>query len=109
MCCECLLKLFATGKAWKPKEEDKVQVNDDVQIETEWDEVLASATEAELVDLAGNNELEFLILIMQLWTLDEHGFSSCIFLLVNFAFNTILLKWSVIEMPIVEDNDIINE
>lgn len=86
-----------------------MQINDDVQIETEWDEVLASATEAELVDLAGNNEPEFLIHIGKLLlTLNEHAFSSCVFLLVNFAFNTIFLEWSVIEMPIVEDNDIIN-
>lgn len=48
------LNCFVTGKVWKPQVEDKIQVNEDVRIETEWDEVLASATEAELVDLAGN-------------------------------------------------------
>lgn len=52
------LNCFVTGKVWKPQVEDKIQVNEDVRIETEWDEVLASATEAELVDLAGN--IEFL-------------------------------------------------
>jgi tropomodulin len=40
------------GKVWKPKEEEKVQINEDVKVETEWDEVLAQATEEELVDLA---------------------------------------------------------
>jgi len=40
------------GKIWKRKEEAKVQINDDVHIDTEWDEVLAQATEEELVDLA---------------------------------------------------------
>lgn len=40
------------GKVWKPKEEEKVQINDDEKVETEWDEVLAGATEEELVDLA---------------------------------------------------------
>lgn len=44
-----------TGKVWKRKDEDKIQINDDVQVETEWDEVLATATEAELVDLAGKS------------------------------------------------------
>ena len=38
---------------WKPKEEEKVQINEDEKVETEWDEVLAQATEEELVDLAG--------------------------------------------------------
>ena len=41
------------GKVWKPKEEEKVQINEDEKVETEWDEVLAQATEEELVDLAG--------------------------------------------------------
>ena len=41
------------GKVWKPKEEEKVQINEDDKVETEWDEVLAQATEEELVDLAG--------------------------------------------------------
>lgn len=40
------------GKVWKPKEEEKIQINDDDKVETEWDEVLAGATEEELVDLA---------------------------------------------------------
>jgi hypothetical protein len=43
----------ALGKVWKPKEEEKVQINEDDKVETEWDEVLAQATEEELVDLAG--------------------------------------------------------
>lgn len=38
---------------WKPKEEEKIQIHDDEKIQTEWDEVLAAATEEELVDLAG--------------------------------------------------------
>jgi len=41
------------GKVWKPKEEEKIQINEDDKVETEWDEVLAQATEEELVDLAG--------------------------------------------------------
>ena len=45
---------------WKPKEEEKVQINEDEKVETEWDEVLAQATEEELVDLAGN--IAFLLL-----------------------------------------------
>jgi len=40
------------GKVYKPKEEEKVQINEDDKVETEWDEVLAGATEEELVDLA---------------------------------------------------------
>ncbi|KAK2164136.1 hypothetical protein LSH36_68g06012 [Paralvinella palmiformis] len=40
------------GKIWKPKEQPRVEINDDIQLDTEWDEVLASATEEELVDLA---------------------------------------------------------
>lgn len=40
------------GKVWKPKEEEKIQLNDDETVDTEWDEVLATATEEELVDLA---------------------------------------------------------
>jgi len=46
LCCDA-------GKVWKPKEEEKVQINEDEKVETEWDEVLAQATEEELVDLAG--------------------------------------------------------
>lgn len=42
-----------SGKIWKPKEQPRVEINDDIQLDTEWDEVLASATEEELVDLAG--------------------------------------------------------
>eukprot|EP00918_Siedleckia_nematoides_P070145 GHVU01152881.1.p1 GENE.GHVU01152881.1~~GHVU01152881.1.p1 ORF type:complete len:421 (+),score=105.00 GHVU01152881.1:129-1391(+) len=40
------------GKLYKPKEEEKIQINDDDSVETEWDEVLRNATEEELVDLA---------------------------------------------------------
>lgn len=39
------------GKIWTKKEE-KVKLHDDEAIETEWDEVLAHATEEELVELA---------------------------------------------------------
>lgn len=39
------------GKKWEPKEE-KVILHEDEAVETEWDEVLANATEEELVDLA---------------------------------------------------------
>lgn len=42
-----------SGKIWKPKEEQKIQIHEDDAVATEWDEVLASATEEELVDLAG--------------------------------------------------------
>ena len=42
-----------TGKVWKPKEEEKIQIHDDEETATEWDEVLRTATEEELVDLAG--------------------------------------------------------
>ena len=38
---------------WKRKEEDKIQIHDNDKVQTEWDEVLAAATEEELVDLAG--------------------------------------------------------
>jgi len=41
------------GKVWKPKEEEKIQIHEDDKVQTEWDEVLAQATEEELVDLAG--------------------------------------------------------
>ena len=51
-----VLPTVSVGKVWKPKEEEKVQINEDDKVETEWDEVLAQATEEELVDLAG---LEF--------------------------------------------------
>lgn len=45
-----------SGKKWEPKEEVKPAVqDDDVPLETEWDDVLAQATEEELVDLAGND------------------------------------------------------
>jgi len=40
------------GKKYEPKEEVKPVVQDDVPLETEWDDVLAQATEEELVDLA---------------------------------------------------------
>ena len=46
------------GKVWKPKEPEKVTVGrteDEVAIETEWDEALQEATEEELVDLAGDD------------------------------------------------------
>ena len=42
-----------TGKVWKPKEEEKIMLDDDESVSTEWDDVLAQATEEELVDLAG--------------------------------------------------------
>ena len=48
------------GKVWKPKEQEKIQIHDDEEVATEWDEVLANATEEELVDLAGLS-LEILI------------------------------------------------
>ncbi len=38
---------------WKPKEEEKIKLNEDESVDTEWDEVLKQATEEELVDLAG--------------------------------------------------------
>ena len=44
-----------TGKVWKPKEEEKIMLDDDESVSTEWDDVLAQATEEELVDLAGKN------------------------------------------------------
>jgi len=40
------------GKVWKPKDEEKVQIAESDEQQTEWDEVLANATEEELVDLA---------------------------------------------------------
>lgn len=40
------------GKAWKPKEQAKIILDDDESVSTEWDEVLANATDEELVDLA---------------------------------------------------------
>lgn len=40
------------GKVWKRKEEENIQIADDEQQSTEWDEVLRNATEEELVDLA---------------------------------------------------------
>ena len=43
-----------TGKKWEPKKE-KVVLHDDETVETEWDDVLANATEEELVDLAGKS------------------------------------------------------
>jgi len=39
------------GKVWKPKEQEKIVIDED-DVDTEWDEVLANATEEELVDLA---------------------------------------------------------
>ncbi|XP_060075182.1 tropomodulin-1-like [Ylistrum balloti] len=40
------------GKIYKPKEEPKVEVHEDEAIQTEWDDILAGASEEELVDLA---------------------------------------------------------
>lgn len=40
------------GKIWKPKEVEKIVINEDERVDTEWDDVLAEATEEELVDLA---------------------------------------------------------
>ncbi|ELU14605.1 hypothetical protein CAPTEDRAFT_226991 [Capitella teleta] len=40
------------GKVWKAKEEDDIQIHEDAETATEWDEVLRGATEEELVDLA---------------------------------------------------------
>ena len=45
--------MFISGKVWKAKEEDDIQIHEDADTATEWDEVLRSATEEELVDLAG--------------------------------------------------------
>ena len=50
---------FFEGKPYQPKPEPKPEkgsANDLDDIETEWDEVLAEATEEDLVDLAGKNE-----------------------------------------------------
>ena len=46
---------------WKPKEEEKIKLNDDDSIDTEWDEVLKQATEEELVDLAGKNRFPWIV------------------------------------------------
>ena len=45
--------IFSKGKVWRPKEEEKILLDDDESVSTEWDDVLAKATEEELVDLAG--------------------------------------------------------
>ena len=50
-----MLYLSPVGKVFKEKEAEKLQVNDDEHVETEWDEALANATEEELVDLAGTH------------------------------------------------------
>ena len=58
---EYLIVCLFAGKVWKPKDEDKVGGGGGQggggggkpTTETEWDEVLAAATEEELVDLAG--------------------------------------------------------
>ena len=42
-----------SGKVWTPKEEEKITINEDEDVDTEWDDILAKATEEELVDLAG--------------------------------------------------------
>lgn len=45
-----------SGKKFIPKEQEKTSINDDDltgKIDTEWDEILATASEEELVDLAG--------------------------------------------------------
>jgi hypothetical protein len=60
--CICV-HAVVVGKVWKPKEEEKVQVNDDEKVETEWDEVLAQATEEELVDLAGLSRFLFFCIV----------------------------------------------
>lgn len=44
--------MWFVGKVYERKEE-KTKLHDDESIETEWDEVLANATEEDLVDLAG--------------------------------------------------------
>ena len=53
ICIDLFIHLLLVGKVWKRKEEDKIQIHDDESVATEWDEVLANATEEELVDLAG--------------------------------------------------------
>lgn len=40
------------GKVFVPKKEEEIRINDDADVETEWDEVLQNASEEELVDLA---------------------------------------------------------
>jgi len=40
------------GKAFVPKEQAKIVIDEDEGVQTEWDELLANATEEELVDLA---------------------------------------------------------
>ncbi len=37
-----------------PKEEEKILINEDEDLDTEWDDILAKASEEELVDLAGS-------------------------------------------------------
>lgn len=49
------------GKVWKKKEE-KTKLHEDDALETEWDEVLATATEEDLVDLAGEYFILYLII-----------------------------------------------
>jgi hypothetical protein len=44
--------LWFVGKVYE-RQEEKTKLHDDESIETEWDEVLANATEEDLVDLAG--------------------------------------------------------
>merc|ERR1711893_99933 len=40
------------GKVWKPKPPEKLNIHEDQNVDTEWDEVLNQASEEELVDLA---------------------------------------------------------
>lgn len=83
---------------WKPKEEEKVQINDDEKVETEWDEVLAGATEEELVDLAGelmsfgycDKQTPFLML----------NVSHCDLLLGNIQNGTVFVSWSMLH-PVI--------
>lgn len=51
--------MMMLGKKYEPKEEEKPPVTEEVSIETEWDDVLAQATEEELVDLAGKRIIFF--------------------------------------------------
>ena len=42
-----------TGKIWKSKEEENIMLDDDESVSTKLEDVLAQATDEELVDLAG--------------------------------------------------------
>jgi len=41
------------GKVWVPPKDEDIQIHDDDDTATEWDDILRQATEEELVDLAG--------------------------------------------------------